>query len=229
MAKRVGPSPAKAERRAPSADLKTRPRVPERKAVPVEPPRSAPAPTPGPSAEAVSRFQRAMEAMQRHAYADSIRAFQAVLMGFPGERALAERARVYLALCERELNRKPAAPKTIEERLTAATAALNNGDDALAEELARSVLGDDSKHDLALYLLAAVHARRNDLEEALSLLAKVFAITPEASAQARADADFESLHDLDAFWTLTEPPASTSGSSTSTGGPRRGRRSRPER
>ena len=229
MAKRVGPSPAKVERKAPSAELKTRPRAPERQAAPVPQLPAAEARSaspPGPPAEAVALFQRAMEAMQRHAYADAIRAFQAVLMGFPGERALVERARVYLALCERELNWKPAAPKTIEERLTAATAALNNGDDGLAEELARSVLGDDSKHDLALYLLAAVHARRNDQDEALSLLAKVLAITPEASAQARADADFEVLHDLDAFWTLTEPPASTS---TSTAGPRRGRRPRAER
>ena len=225
MAKRVGPSPAKAERRAPSVDLKTRPRVPERQA-PVEAARPAPEAPVGPSAEAVAVFQRGMEALQRHAYADAVRAFQVVLMGFAGERALVERARVYLALCERELNRKPAAPKTLEERLTAATAALNNGEDGQAEELARSVLGDDAKHDLALYLLAAVHARRNDLEEALSLLGKVLAITPEASAQARADADFESLHDLDAFWTLTEPPASTP---ASTAAPRRGRRSRSER
>jgi hypothetical protein len=57
-----------------------------------------------------------MEAMQRHAYADAARAFQGVLMGFPAERALSERAKVYLALCEREANRKPVAPRTIEER-----------------------------------------------------------------------------------------------------------------
>ena len=36
---------------------------------------------------------------------------------------------VYLALCERELARRPVEPRTTEERLTAATAALNNGDD----------------------------------------------------------------------------------------------------
>lgn len=163
-----------------------------------------------------------MEAMQRHGYADAARAFQGILMGFAGERALAERATVYLALCERELNKRPVVPKTLEERLTAATAALNNGDDAAAEELARSVLGDDPKHDLALYLLAAIHARRGATEEALSLLAKVLAITPEASAQARADEDFDSLHDFDAFWTLTEPPPSPTG-------PRRGRRAHGER
>lgn len=152
--------------------------------------------------------------MQRHAYADAARAFQGILMGFPGERALGERAKVYLGLCERELNRKPATPRTIEERLTAATAALNNENDSEAEELARSVLGDDPKHDLALYLLAAVHARRGDTTEALSLLGKVLAITPEASAQARADDDFANLHDFDEFWTMTEPPPAspTSGS-----------------
>ena len=180
-----------------------------------------PPPPPGPSAEALAMFQHGMEAMQRHAYTDASRAFQGVLMGFPGERALTERAKVYLALCERELDRRPVAPRTIEERLTAATAALNNDDDAGAEELARSVLGDEPRHDLALYLLAAIHARRGDQDEALALLGKVLAITPEASAQARADADFDGLHELEAFRALTEPPASTPAE------PRRARRPRP--
>jgi hypothetical protein len=155
-----------------------------------------------------------MEVMQKHNFTDAARAFQGVIMGFPGERALVERARVYLALCEREADRRPSVPKTLEERLTAATAALNNNDDGQAEELARSVLGDDPRHDLALYLLAAIHARRDDQDEALSLLGKVLAISPEASAQARADDDFEKM---------TEPPPAPAG-------PRRGgRRLRGER
>jgi predicted Zn-dependent protease len=162
-----------------------------------------------------------MEAMQRHAYIDASRAFQGVLMGFPAERALGERAHVYLALCQRELDKRPVAPRTLEERLTAATAALNNDDDAGAEELARSVLGDEPRHDLALYLLAAIHARRGDQDEALSLLAKVLAITPEASAQARADADFDGLHELEAFRALTESASQPASE------PRRGRRARP--
>jgi tetratricopeptide (TPR) repeat protein len=163
-----------------------------------------------------------MEALQRHDYTDAARAFQSVLMGFAGERALAERSRVYLALCEREANRRPAVPRTIEERLTAATAALNNDHDAQAEELTRSVLGDDPRHDLALYLLAAVHARRGDLDESLSLLGKVLAMTPEACAQARSDPDFDALHDRQEFWTLTDIPAPSAGT-------RRGRRLRTER
>jgi cytochrome c-type biogenesis protein CcmH/NrfG len=178
-------------------------------------------PLPQPAAEAVSVFQRGMEALQRHAYQDAARAFQCILMGHSGERALAERAKVYLALCDREANHRPVSPKTIEERLTAATAALNNGHDAEAEELARTVLGDDPKHDLALYLLAAIHARRGDNVEALTLLAKVLALSPEAAAQARADEDFADLHEMDDFRAMTERPAPAS--------LRHGRRARSDR
>jgi len=155
-----------------------------------------------------------MEALQRHAYTEAAPAFQALVMGFPTERALLDRARVYLGICERESTKRPAAriALTLEERLTAATAALNNGEDHQAEELARSVLGDDPKHDLALYLLAAVHARRGATSDALDLLAKVIAISPETCAQARSDEDFTPLHADDAFWRLTEPPIVSPGS-----------------
>jgi hypothetical protein len=176
----------------------------------VEPTRPAPSsgqPTaPAPPTVALALFQRGMEALQRHAYTDAATAFDAVVMGFPHERGLLDRARVYLELCARESVRRPAGPKTIEERLTAATAALNNDDDAAAEDLARSVLGDDPKHDLALYLLAAVFARRGSIADALDFLGRAIALSPEASTQARTDDDFTSLHDEDAFWTLTEPP-----------------------
>ena len=43
------------------------------------------------------------------------------------ERALLDRVRVYLDLCERELRSRAPEPRSIEERLTAATAALNDG------------------------------------------------------------------------------------------------------
>ena len=136
MAKRAGSRPGPAERKA------KRPNdIPDGRAAarPDEPP-LMPAP-PAPAAEALSHFQRGMEALQRHAYHEAATAFQAVVMGFPGERALLDRARVYLELCERESNRRPPVPKTIEERLTAATAALNNAEDEAAEELASRALG----------------------------------------------------------------------------------------
>ena len=219
MAKRAKPRPGRANRRT---RVTERPAVrPSRAPVVLWPAAPSP-PPPGPAPEAVSLFEKGLKDLERHAYNDAAQTFRAILGGYPAERALLDRVRVYLELSERELRRKPQPPKTIEERLTAATAALNDGNEAGAEALARSVLKDDPDHDLAFYLLAAVAARRGASEEALGHLARSIALSPEAGAQARFDADFESLRDTDEFRRLTEPPATNSASGPIRR-PRRGR------
>jgi tetratricopeptide (TPR) repeat protein len=165
-------------------------------------------PSPGLSADAVGVFQQGMEAMQRHHYELAAGAFASLLERFPGERALLDRSHVYLALCEREMRRRPQAPTTPEEKVTAATAALNNDHDDEAERLAHSVLDDEPDHDLALYLLAAVHARRGETTLALEWLARAMDVSPDVSAQARHDADFESLRHLEDFRLLVDAPVS---------------------
>jgi len=187
--------------------------------VPVPPP-----PPAAPPPAALASFEQGLRALERHAFAEAAETMRAILGSFPSERALLDRARMYLDLCERELRRVPAVPRTVEERLTAATAALNDGNDDRADELARSVVRDDDRQDLAHYLLATVAARRGVADEALSHLARSIALSPEAGAQARFDADFESLRDHETFRKLTEPPANSP-----TSGARRLRKGRPER
>jgi uncharacterized membrane-anchored protein len=115
---------------------------------------------------------------------------------------------VFLDLCERELKRKPVAPKTVEERITAATAALNVGDDESAEELVEAVLGEIPKHDLALYLMAVIHARRGSQDAAMDALSQAVLVSPDVRAQAKYDADFEILRGMESFRALTDPPQS---------------------
>jgi tetratricopeptide (TPR) repeat protein len=147
-----------------------------------------------------------MESLQRKQYAAAAAGFRGLLEKFPGERALLDRGRVYLELAEREMRRDATTPRTIEERVTAATAALNNDLDAEAERLVRLVLAEDPRHDLALYLMAAIEARRGDHDAAIAFLDRAIAVSPEVRAQARHDADFEPLRGLDAFQQLVEPP-----------------------
>ena len=161
-----------------------------------------------------------MEALQQHQYGPASESFKSLIDRHPLERALLDRARVYLELCSRELSKRPTEPRTIEERLTAATAALNNGSDDRAENLARGVLAEDPHQDLALYLLAVIEVRRGALDKGISYLGQAIAISPEARAQARHEADFEPLFDLPAFQELTELPASAS----SAGGARKPKR-----
>lgn len=162
-----------------------------------------------PAAGAISVFELGIVALQRHDFTEAAPYFQQVLDRFPSEGGLCDRSQVYLDLCRRESTRRPAAPRTIEERLTAATAALNDEHDDEAEGLARSVLSESPRHELALYLLAAVEARRGSMTSALQLLMQAADISPEIRAQARHDADFEELHDLEAFRHLIETPLPT--------------------
>lgn len=160
----------------------------------------------GPAPEAITLFQQAAGLIQRHAYDDAAKALRSLLERHPGERAMLDRARVFLELCEREIQRKPAVPKTVEERITAATAALNDGDEASAERLAKGVLAEHPRHDLALYLMAVVHARRGAADAAMAALSQAVGISPDIRAQAKYDADFEILRGLDSFQNLTDPP-----------------------
>src|SRR5688500_13382201 len=153
---------------------------------------------------ALSEFEAALRSMQQHEYQKAAARFRSLLTSFPAERPLMDRVRVYLDLCERELRRKPAPPEKIEERLTSATAALNNGEEQTAEKLVKAVLKESPDHDLALYLLAAVRARLGDPDGALDLLRKAVQISPDISAQARHDADFEPLRRFAEFQQLLE-------------------------
>ena len=232
MAKRPKPRGGKVASRKSNASKPLRVNTPPAAVSPVAnwpnvsppPPRLGSGQAGGPAPEAVVEFERAMGSMQRHAYSEAAESFRRIAGTFPGERALLDRVKVYLDLCERELKRQPPTLRTVEERLTAATAALNNGDEDRADALARSVVNDDAEQDLAYYLLAAVAARRGASEEALSHLARSVALSPEAGAQARFDTDFESLRAHDDFRRLTDP--SSLPTSSGARGLRRGRSER---
>ena len=208
MAKSARPKPVRPERKR---------RRPERPASTPSPQvhaaqaaRSSLPPSQAPDEQAVALFQQAMDLLHRRRFEGAAAQFKLLLERFPREGALLDRTRVYLELAQRELNRRPANPRTVEERLTAATAALNNDQDAEAEQLVRSVLTDDARHDLALYLMAAIEARRADMETALSFLTRAIAVSPEVRAQARHDPDFDPMRSTEAFQLLIEPHSSTS-------------------
>jgi Tfp pilus assembly protein PilF len=150
-------------------------------------------------------FEHGMRALQQHDYQGASRQFTVIVEEFPIADGLADRARVYLDLCNRELDHRPdAGPASVEEQLTAATAALNDDEDVRACELARSVLNVAPDHDLALYIMAAVHARRGSLEAALDFLRRAIAASPDVGAQVRHDEDFECLRGSMDFQALLE-------------------------
>jgi len=194
------PFSSRVGRQASSAKPRTQPHVIW--APPVGVPLASP-----PDAQAVSVFERAMTLLQQHNYRVALTAFEDLVMRFPAEAALLDRARSYAVLCQRALAGPiETGPRTTEEHLTAATAALNNGDDLGAERLLARVLDAARSHELVHYLLAVVYARRGATAAALDALRQAIAANPEVRAQAIHDSDFDALRRVEAFERLMSPP-----------------------
>jgi tetratricopeptide (TPR) repeat protein len=209
---------AKQQRRSPVSVAK--PARPAR-ATPPAPPVAAPrprtveaAPPSAPAApqrrstyfDAVTLYERGLELLQRHAYREAADAFESVLRQYPEEKELHERVRQYLNICQRQTTPRETAPQTIDERLYAATLAINTGqyDQAIAH--LRLVRDEDPDNDHALYMLAVAHAQRDEHAEAIAHLERAIALNGENRALARNDPDLDPLRDDESFRAALEAP-----------------------
>jgi tetratricopeptide (TPR) repeat protein len=159
--------------------------------------------------EAVALYERGLEALQRHDYRAAVERLNSVLRLYPEEKELHERVRLYLNICERHAAPLGAAPVSVEERLYAATLAINGMryDEALMH--LRLVRDEDPNNDHALYMLAVAHAQRQELAEAMAHLERAVALNPENRAIARHDPDLDPLRGDEAFRSAldtTTPP-----------------------
>src|SRR5262245_41147867 len=67
--------------------------------------------------QALDAFERGVTALGRHDYDKARDHLTGLIESHPEERDLIERARAYLAVCDRALDKKPVRPKTFEELL----------------------------------------------------------------------------------------------------------------
>src|SRR5437867_382410 len=156
--------------------------------------------------EAVAVYERGLDALQRHDYAAATSLLESVLRQFPEEKELLERVRLYLNVCQRQGAQRETAPQSIDERLYAATLAINGGqyDQAIAH--LRLVRDEDPDNDHAIYMLAVAHAQRDEHAEAVAHLERAIVLNPENRALARNDPDLEPLRDDEAFRAAVDAP-----------------------
>ena len=151
-----------------------------------------------------------MRALQEHRFQEAAEAFRSVLDQYPEEKELNDRVRLYLALCDRQLNSAPE-PKTTEERLYAATLALNARDVDTALRHLGAIVSQDPDHDGALYMLGVVHALREDSATALTYLQRAIERNPDNRALALQDVDLERLMQDESIRAAVEAAAGRAG------------------
>jgi tetratricopeptide (TPR) repeat protein len=168
-----------------------------------EPKAADPAPPPPPRKpgyyEAIAIYETGVRALQRHDFEKAADQFRQVIQRYPEERELHERSVLYLRVCERETARRPVSPQTPQERVYAATMALNAGDAVAALDHLRRALADAPDSDHANYIMAVTLASQGQSTEALGYLKRSIELNPDNRALARQDPDLEDVRDLDGF------------------------------
>jgi tetratricopeptide (TPR) repeat protein len=156
--------------------------------------------------EALAMYENGVRALQRHDFQGAAAQFRAIIERYPEERELQERSQLYLRVCDRETARRPPTPQSPQERVYAATVALNAGDTAAALDHLQRALSDAPDSDHAHYIMSVALASKGDSSQALEHLRRAITLNPDNRALARQDPDLEGVRGIDGFADLLDVP-----------------------
>jgi tetratricopeptide (TPR) repeat protein len=180
-------------------------------------PKGRPAPVSAvvPSHEhAIRLFERGFRALQQRQFDRAAAALMEVVNGFPDEKEMQERARVYLSVCERQANAAGTKPRSFEDRRNAATVAINRGAHDEALRLLRNLESENPGDDYVQYLMTVALTAAGAVDQALAHLRRAIELNPENRFLSAADADLETLRRHASFLAAVAAPAPAPGRRT---------------
>lgn len=154
-------------------------------------------------AAALQHYQAALQLMQQAKFEKALVAFEKLLG--TATPPLAERCRMYVTACHRELSKSKLVFASPEEQYDYAVSLLNTDYYEEAREQFLEILHDRPVADYALYGLAVLDAITGQVEECLEHLAGAIGANPRNRLQARTDTDFQSMQDDPRFTELLYP------------------------
>ncbi|MGB7547932.1 MAG: hypothetical protein WBM14_09295 [Terracidiphilus sp.] len=152
---------------------------------------------------AFHHYQAAVQLVQQGKYEKAMAAFEKLLPTAPPE--IIERCRMYIATCQRQMEKHGLAFLTPEERYDYAVSQLNSGFFEEANGELKNILADHPEADYALYGLALLDSITGRAESCLDNLARAIQLNPKNRLQARSDNDFQSMLDDPRFTELLYP------------------------
>jgi tetratricopeptide (TPR) repeat protein len=181
---------------------------------PASKPLTKAAPPPDPRfTQAVQNFEAGMKALQSQKFDKAKSLLEKVLEG--PTRELADRARMYINVCNQQMSKTSTSFKTAEEHFDYAVALINNGEYDEARSHLEKIVRQNPKADYGVYGLAALDALMNRVEDALRNLQQAIKMNPANRFQARNDSDFVNLADDPRFTELIYPePGDLEGASS---------------
>lgn len=152
---------------------------------------------------AFNHYQAAVQLLQQGKYEKALDAFNKLLPTAPA--AILERCRMYIATCQRQIDRPALQFLTPEEHYDYAVSQLNTGDYEDAREQFRAILTAYPTADYAYYGLALLGSITGQLQDCLDNLQRAIDLNPKNRVQARVDNDFQNMVDDPRFTELLYP------------------------
>ncbi len=156
-------------------------------------------------AAVLQQYQGAVQLMQQARFDKALIAFEKLSSTAPAP--LAERCRMYLVACHRELSKTQLSFATPEEQYDYAVSLLNMDFYEEARDQFNAILQKYPSADFALYGLAVLDAITGNVEECLEHLQNSIHLNSRNRLQARTDNDFQSMQDDPRFTELLYPEA----------------------
>ena len=156
--------------------------------------------------KAVGLYEKALGFLQRRNFDRAATQFEKLVTEFPEEVDLNERSRRYIQVCGRQ-QREVVAPKTVEERVYAATLALNAGNEQGALQQLEAAEADAANREEIQYMLAVVHATSGNKEAAVDYLRHAIELNPDNRFLARHEAGFEAFQEDDVVQQMLASPS----------------------
>jgi tetratricopeptide (TPR) repeat protein len=151
----------------------------------------------------MERFENALQLFNQN-QTSRARAMFERLIAIPSPE-LAERAKVYVSICDQRLSRATVELKTAEDFYNYAVGLANEGNAEGAEEYLHKALKLSPNADHLYYALATTYALRDDVEGALEHLLKAIELNERNRFQAQHDSDFANLLEDPRFTELLYP------------------------
>lgn len=152
---------------------------------------------------AFQHYQAAVNLVQQGKYDKALAALEKLLPSAPPQ--IAERCRMYLVTCRRQLDHASLTFSTPEERCDYAVSQLNQGLYEEARDHFNAVIAAHPQADYASYGLAVLDSITGRTQDCLSHLARAIELNPKNRLQARSDNDFLNMLDDPRFTELLYP------------------------
>jgi len=158
------------------------------------------------SEAARKEYEKGTVALQKKKFEEAEKHFRALLDGFGDEKELADRARLYLAVCQRRTKAAARPAAEGEDGYYGALLEKNRKNFQAAIEQLKKAPRKNADGRVP-YLMACCYAQLNDGDSALESLERAIAEDEGSRALARRDPDFETLRKSPGFQKLTAATA----------------------